>query len=229
MKLFLSCEHGGNQVPEKYNYLFENSYELLNSHNGYDNGALELFKILQTIENVEFSICNEITRLLVDCNRSITRPTLFSAFTKRLNKKEKHTILESYYYPYRNKFRKKLNDFVFRGDSVFHISVHAFAPEVDGKVRDADIGLLFNPNHGIEQWIGLYWRRILQRIFPDLKIRLNYPFMGTPDGMVAPLRKEFNKKYAGFELEMNSKHAGNIMIYNGIKESVEKLLKLIEF
>ena len=36
-----------------------------------------------------------------------------------------------------------------RGRRVIHISSHSFTPELDGKVRSADVGLLYHPGrHG---------------------------------------------------------------------------------
>jgi hypothetical protein len=112
---------------------------------------------------------------------------------------------------------------------VFHVSVHAFAPEVNGKTRNTDFGILFDSTHGIEKSVAFYWRDILHEIFPTLTVRCNYPFLGKPDGMVAPLRKEFGNKYLGFELELNSKHAGNVKIYEGVKKSFETLKKKVDF
>ena len=229
MKIFLSCEHGGNQVPDIYKHLFQNQEEILNTHRGYDKGALELYKTLLHIKDTYFSISNETTRLLVDCNRSLFRQNLFSPFTNSLDDVTKKQILDHYYYPYRNTFYENVKDVVLHGNTVFHISVHAFTPEIDGKIRNADIGILFNPIHGIEKTVAKYWRKILNEILPDLTVRLNYPFFGKPDGVVAPMRKEFKNKYLGFELELNSKHAGNIKINEGIKESIEKLIKQIVF
>ena len=229
MKIFLSCEHGGNQVPNTYKYLFQNQEEILNTHRGYDKGALELYKTLLHIHDTYFSISNEISRLLVDCNRSLFRPNLFSSFTNYLDKIEKKRILDSYYYPYRNTFHENVKDVVLYGSTVFHISVHAFTPEIDGKIRAADIGILFDPGHGIEKTVAMYWRKILLELFPNFKIRLNYPFFGKPDGLVAPMRKEFGNKYLGFELELNSLHAGNTRINAGIKESIDRLIKQIVF
>ena len=229
MKLFLTCEHGGNQVPEAYKELFKDNEEILNTHRGYDKGALELFKTLLQINEVYFSIYNETTRLLVDCNRSLFRLNLFSEFTKNLDDSEKNKLLDCYYFPYRKTINENIKEAVIQNITVFHISVHCFAPEVNGKVRDADIGILFDPNHGNEKKIAMYWKRILNELFPTLKIRLNYPFIGKPDGVVAPLRKEFGKKYLGFEIEVNSKHAGNVKINTEIKKSIEMLKKQIEF
>ena len=227
MKLFLSCEHGGNQVPAKYRYLFKDANALLDTHRGYDKGALQLFNTLNRIKDVNYSISNKITRLLVDFNRSAFRPNLFSEFTKYLEIDKQKEILDKYYIPYRQNFYDKVCEAVSLGETVFHISVHAFAPEVDGKVRNTDIGILFDPNHSIEKYMALFWRRTLKNIFPKLSIRYNYPFQGKPDGFVAPLRKEFGTKYVGFELELNSKYKGNVKINHGIKSSVEKLFHLV--
>ncbi|MCL2073141.1 MAG: N-formylglutamate amidohydrolase [Marinilabiliaceae bacterium] len=227
MKLFLSCEHAGNQVPAKYSYLFKNDFALLNTHRGYDKGAWELFKILRRIKAVDFSISNKITRLLVDLNRSSYRQNLFSEITKNIEKEIQTELLNKYYTPYRKNFSDKVADAVSKDEMVFHISVHAFAPEVDGKIRNCDIGILFDPRHSIERYMALFWRRTLKNIFPKLKIRYNYPFLGKPDGHVAPLRKQFGQKYVGFELELNSKHAGNIDINYGIKSSIERLYDLV--
>ena len=227
MKLFLSCEHGGNNVPPNYMDLFKDAGEMLNTHRGFDKGALPLFKILAELEEIEFSIYSETTRLLVDLNRSLFRPTLFSEFTKGLDENRRKEILKHYYFPYRNAFHEQITKVINGGDSVFHLSIHAFTPEIDGIVRNADIGLLFDPAHGIEKKVAVVWRRILQEIFPSLVIRFNYPFMGKPDGHVAPLRREFGRKYIGFEFELNSKYAGNQEIYNGIVISFNKLIKII--
>ena len=225
MKLFLSCEHGGNKVPSEYTDLFKNAGEILNTHRGFDKGALPLYKDLEQNLDVEFSIYSETTRLLVDLNRSLFRPTLFSEFTKRLDDNQKSDILKHYYFPYRNIFRENILKVISEGHSVFHLSVHAFTPEINGIIRNADIGLLFDPSHGIEKRIAIIWRKILREIFPSFTIRFNYPFMGKPDGHVAPLRKEFGCKYAGFEFELNSKYAENQEIYDGIVVSLIKLTK----
>ncbi|MDR2928920.1 MAG: N-formylglutamate amidohydrolase [Cytophagaceae bacterium] len=225
MKLLLSCEHGGNQIPEKYAGLFTNAGETVNTHRGFDDGALSLFRAIEQRCHVIFSIHSEVTRLLVDSNRSIYRSSLFSEFTKTLDHKTKNELLQLYYYPFRRAFREQVVNAIDGGDTVFHLSVHAFTPEINGKVRDADIGLLFNPAHGTEKRMAVEWRRILKQTFPKFVIRFNYPFLGKPDGHVAPLRKEFGNKYTGFEIELNSKHANIRGINEKIAISVNKLMR----
>ena len=43
MRIVLTCEHGGNDIPETYKKLFPND-DLLKTHRGYDIGALDLFQ-----------------------------------------------------------------------------------------------------------------------------------------------------------------------------------------
>ena len=49
MKLVISCEHGGNDIPKDFQKYFLNQQSLLESHRGYDAGTLDLFKKLVPI------------------------------------------------------------------------------------------------------------------------------------------------------------------------------------
>ncbi|PTM08135.1 MAG: N-formylglutamate amidohydrolase, partial [Bacteroidetes bacterium] len=42
MKLVLTCEHGGNQIPKQYQALFPDK-TVLQSHRGFDLGSLDVF------------------------------------------------------------------------------------------------------------------------------------------------------------------------------------------
>ncbi|HQO04445.1 MAG TPA: N-formylglutamate amidohydrolase, partial [Spirochaetota bacterium] len=44
--LLLTCEHGGNIIPEGFRPLFTGDRNVLNSHRGYDIGALEAARLL---------------------------------------------------------------------------------------------------------------------------------------------------------------------------------------
>ncbi len=221
-KLFLSCEHGGNQIPSLYQHHFRNAGDLLNTHRGFDNGALELFNELKST-GVHFSIYSETSRLLVDLNRSLHKRSLFSEFTKTLDKSIKTEILNSYYFPFRNAFLSEAKKVVENNDCIFHVSVHAFTPVLNGVVRKADIGLLYNPAHGIEKSIAVKWKSELEKVFPGFVIRFNYPYLGKTDGHVAPLRKAFGNRYLGLEFELNSKHAGNFEVIKGIVLTYKKI------
>lgn len=224
MKLFLSCEHGGNHVPNEYQHLFINVNNILKTHRGYDKGALELYNALNKC-GVHFSIFSETTRLLVDINRSLHRRTLFSEYSKHLSADVKKEVLNHYYYPFRNSFFEEALRVVDGGEDIFHVSVHAFTPVLNGIERRADIGLLYNPSHGIERKLAIIWKKELQKVFPNFVIRYNYPYLGKTDGHVAPLRRALGKNYAGIEFELNSKHSGNIKVIGGIVLTYKKIIE----
>jgi predicted N-formylglutamate amidohydrolase len=66
--LFLSCEHGGNQIPQQFKQLFYSATDVLSTHRGFDIGAIELFENLKSL-NPSFAISSDISRLVVVLNR----------------------------------------------------------------------------------------------------------------------------------------------------------------
>lgn len=203
--LLLTCEHSGNKIPQEYTHLFSESAELLKTHRGYDLGAGSLaFHFAENL-NSKLFITN-ISRLVVDTNRSLWRRTIFSEITKKLPKSEKQTILDRYYFPH----NKAIEDFAKKetgtGNRIVHIAVHTFTPVLKGEVRTTDIGLLFNPQRTNEKHFCALWKKEIMKNFPENKVRFNYPYRGKPDGVAARLRKKHdNNIYLGIELEVNQK------------------------
>jgi len=81
-QLVITCEHGGREVPREYAALFSDRAALLDSHRGWDAGALELGRQLADAFGVPLHVATT-TRLLVDLNRSIGHRQLFSEVTAR--------------------------------------------------------------------------------------------------------------------------------------------------
>ena len=75
-------------------------------------------------------------------------------------------------------------------------------------VRDADVGLLYDPGREWERAICRRWRGVLREVAPDARVRLNYPYRGTADGFPTSLRRRFPEGYAGIELELNEGNVG---------------------
>ena len=90
MKLVITCEHGGNFVPKKYQPLFKKQETVLQTHRGFDPGTLDLFQFLKPLSH--FSIFSDTSRLLIELNRSLHHKDLFSEFSKTLSEAEKKTI-----------------------------------------------------------------------------------------------------------------------------------------
>ncbi len=205
IKLIFTCEHGGNQIPEEFKELFTPYKTLLNSHRGYDVGILDVFKKF-TNEFDSEKLFSETSRLLIELNRSPHHKKLFSEITKPLNEETKQYIIDNYYKSYRTDVETKIEKFIKKRNRVIHISFHSFTPELNGKVRNADIGLLYDPQSEQEKEFCKIWKQEIMKLNKELKVRLNYPYLGIADGLTSYLRKKFGYKfYGGIEIEINQK------------------------
>jgi len=199
----ITCEHGGNRIPAPYRRLFTGRRALLDSHRGYDPGALVMAKTLARAFKAPL-VTSTVSRLLVDLNRSIGHPQVFSAATRSAPAKVRAKIVEQHYKPYRAEVERLVRQSVSRGRRMIHISSHSFTPELDGKVRLADVGLLYHPRRHGEADLCARWKASLAAFAPELRVRRNYPYAGKGDGLTSHLRLRFpSNAYVGIELEIN--------------------------
>lgn len=206
-RFLISCEHGGNRIPHRYRPLFRGFVTTLHSHRGYDRGAMGMARELaRALAAPVFAATT--SRLLIDLNRSIGHPHLYSDATRRAPAVVRREILERYYLPYRNKVEAAIAGEIHQGSRVIHISSHSFTPVLDGQIRTADVGLLYDPSRAPERELCSRWQASLKTLAPDLAVRRNYPYTGKSDGFAAYLRRQFPASaYVGIELEINQKHA----------------------
>jgi predicted N-formylglutamate amidohydrolase len=201
--LLITCEHGGNRIPAPCRRLFRGHRALLDSHCGYDAGALVMAKALARSFEAPL-VASTVSRLLVDLNRSLGHPRLHSAATRGAPAMLRAEIVEHHYRPYRAEVERLVRQSVARGRRVIHISSHSFIPELDGKVRRADVGLLYDPKRHGEAELCTRWKASLAALAPELRVRRNYPYAGKDDGLTSYLRLRFpGTAYVGIELEVN--------------------------
>ena len=145
-----------------------------------------------------------VSRLVIDLNRSIGHPQLFSAATRAAPSELRTKIVAQYYRPYRMEVERLVGRSVARGRRVIHVSSHSFTPELNGKVRCADVGLLYDPARQRETELCARWKASLAVIAPQIRVRRNYPYAGKGDGLTSALRLVFPPHtYIGIELEIN--------------------------
>ena len=206
MPILITCEHGGNRIPARYRALFRKHRSRLESHRGYDPGALAVARDFAAAFHAEL-VYSTTSRLLVELNRSPGHPQLFSAITSALPEEERRRVLERYYLPYREWVESQVRLAVERGRRILHVSCHSFTPKLDGVERQADVGLLYDPRRPAEARFCAAWRSELKSADPRLVVRRNYPYRGYADGLTTWLRKRYpDPAYAGIELEVNQKH-----------------------
>ena len=229
-KLFLSCEHATNNVPEQYRNLFNKNKEVLETHRAIDFGAIDIATHLAKTFDCDLTKA-EVTRLLIDCNRSLNNANCFSEFSNELEPIDKEELANSYYLPYREKTENLIKNLITKDHQVLHISCHSFTPVFNGVTRNAGIGLLYDPRHHGEKEVAREWQRIFSEQ-TDYRVRVNYPYSGKSDGFTTYLRKKFAEKdYLGIELEVNQdlvKDKSSITtIAHEIANSISELLELI--
>ena len=205
-RLIVSCEHAGNDVPEDYRSLFVGHDGLLNTHRGWDPGALVLAREMAARFDAPLYF-STTTRLLVDLNRSVGTPDLHSEATRHLARAERRVILERYYHPHRQQTEGAIGAAVESGGRVIHVASHSFTPELNGHVRTADVGLLYDPSRPGEVAFSSAWLAALAHRDQGLRLRRNYPYLGTSDGLTMVLRRRHAPdRYIGVELEVNQRY-----------------------
>jgi len=226
LKLLFTCEHGGNRIPARYAALFRPHERALQSHLGYDAGALVYARELARAFDATL-VQSTTSRLLVELNRSPHHPRLFSQFTRTLPADERERIVERYYEPYRRTVEALVAAAAPRRENLLHISCHSFTPRLDGIVRTTDIGLLYDPKREGEVRFSRYWQAVLERRAPQWRVRRNYPYRGSDDGLTTFLRTRFDGRvYRGIEIEVNQKFPlGNARVWRSMRRLLIESLR----
>jgi predicted N-formylglutamate amidohydrolase len=195
-----TCEHASRDVPARYAAAFARAGPVMDSHRAWDPGALEVFSELAG-EHADHAMRGNATRLLVDLNRSLHHPRLFSEFTRGLPEEERRRIIDEWWRPFREEAEATVAGWIAEGTPVIHISVHSFTPVLDGRTRAAELGILYDPARSVEAGMA---RRLREKLASaGWRVRLNYPYRGVSDGHTTALRRHHADGYSGVELELN--------------------------
>lgn len=150
-------------------------------------------------------IATTTTRLLVDTNRSIGHPRLFSQWSRELPEAQRRQIVDRYWRPHRDAVEACVRSASGRRRPVLHVSVHSFTPRLKGRMRTVDVGWLYDPARRAERVFVDQWSRALKGRTQVLRLRRNQPYRGTADGLTTSLRALFGPRYMGLELEVSQR------------------------
>jgi len=209
-QLVVTCEHASNRVPAGYAKLGLSTKQLA-QHIAWDPGAAAVARAIAARIGCPVHLA-KWSRLVVDANRRLSNPKLIAPVSfgvripgnARLSADEEARRLRLYYFPYRNAVTADVLELISEAGSCLHLSVHSFTPVVDGKVRKADVGLLYDPRRPREASFAKRLGLLLEA--HGLRVRMNYPYLGTSDGFVSWFRKHFKPaQYAGLEIELNQR------------------------
>ncbi len=225
--IVLTCEHGGNKIPAAYRSLFSGADDVLESHRGWDPGALAVAEAMaKRLRSHLFS--STTSRLLVELNRSLGHRALFSNYTATLSVEQQQQIVDQYWRPYRDEVTAHLEELVNAGRRVIHISIHSFTPVWDGKPRRTRIGLLYDPRRLHERSFCNTWKAELRQQCPEYTIHRNQPYKGIGDGFTTWLRRHVKAlescegTYAGIEIEINQ-----ALIYPSTASRIDAMAELL--
>jgi predicted N-formylglutamate amidohydrolase len=203
LNLVLSSEHGGNRLPARFRSTFWSAQAALESHRGWDAGSLQLARQLARRTAAPLVACTT-SRLLIDLNRSLGHPKLFSEWTRGLPQVERERLVERWWHPHRDELAAWID--AYEKGPVLHLSVHSFTPVWEEVDREIDVGLLYDPARKRELAFVSDYIDALQEREPQLRIRRNQPYRGTADGLTTAFRRRFRPtRYLGVELEVSQR------------------------
>lgn len=226
--LILTCEHAVNTLPATYKTRFSEAGGLMNSHRGIDFGALELATHLANFFGVDLYSAT-VSRMLIDCNRSLHHPRCFSEISLQFPAKMKQEIIENYYHPFRQPVLDRIEREIKAKNRVLHLSIHSFTPALNGEIRNNDLGLLYDSRRKEEaKFAKSLPLAFKNQVASTLKCRLNYPYQGKADGFTTAIRKLYPEKhYLGIEIEVNQNIAQDKAGLDNVKQALTASLKTV--
>lgn len=148
--LVLTCEHAASAVPDGLETT-DTDRKWLKTHWGWDIGIFDVTRALAEIEGAPV-VASRYSRLLCDVNRHPEQRGLVRthikddpiSFNQNLDQRDVYRRLATYHAPYHRLVDECLTRQVELNRNVKLISMHSFTPELDGEVRDMEIGVLFH-------------------------------------------------------------------------------------
>lgn len=210
-RLILTCEHASHAFPEAFLKLIPTSEQArLHTHEGFDLGAMDITQALVTALHPDLHVLATMSRLLIDCNRSLKHRHCFSNWTRTYPLERQQHIIDTYYLPFRKTVTQHIEQFIKDRDTILHCSIHTFTPIFKGQTRKTDLGLLYHPRYPLEKERAQALKHCLKKNAPHLCIHMNQPYQGQQDGLTQTLRQQFSPHYIGLEIEVNQRHLPNL-------------------
>ncbi|NND98001.1 MAG: N-formylglutamate amidohydrolase [Pirellulaceae bacterium] len=222
MCLLISCESGGQRVPEQ---LIENHAVHLsaspdrreqrqatprNKHahrrsppnsdsfaslpESLSHDAAARYAARRIAERLQAPLIQHDYSLdLIDVTRSLRHRRLYSSLTRGCDEHQKAWLIDHVYQPYRDRVRSAIGQQLCRQVYVVHLSIRSFDQfSPKQKRRRADVGLLYDPAVVDEVDLCADWLEEMYFGVEMLKVRRNYPRRGTVDSLTRAMRTEFS-------------------------------------
>ena len=202
--VLITCEHASALVPEGIELGLTPA--ILATHVSTDRGAEEIALALAEVLGAPVHLGAQ-SRLVVDLNRREDNPDVIVETTYGLavpgnvglSARDREERIARFHRPYREAARADALRLAERGGCL-HLSIHSFDPSLDPVARAFDAGVLFDPSRSPE---GAIAARLAGELGArGLSVRLNEPYLGTPEGLTSWLRAQIpEERYVGIEIE----------------------------
>lgn len=223
MKIMVSCEHGGDVIPQEWQHLFSEAHDAMQSPQLCEYGARWLYdSIAPTI--ADYADMANISRMVVDVDGSIGNGTALSAVTSKLSAQEAGKIIRDYYLPYQIEFEDRAETWTQQGENILLVGLHTFEPIVRNIPLGMDIGLIFDHNDTEERSLALRIKRGFEKNASWLRVRFNAPHKVKEDGFVQHMREMYGQRgLKGIEIEVGE----NVIFPEGIKAVKSTITEVI--
>jgi predicted N-formylglutamate amidohydrolase len=224
--LIMTCEHADFKTPVFLKKGPQIPARILNSHRGWDAGALPLAKGLAHVLHGQVFFY-PYSRLYLDANRKIGVKAL-SDYTRDLPDQDQQRLF-TLCQLYRNSIWQEVEKSLKRKAPVFIFSLHTFVPILQGKRRTTDIGLLFRRGKRGEEEVAQDLRQNLKALAPGCRTHFNRPYRGHTDCLFNDVMDDFAKErnLKGLFLEVNQaylRRQGLAAVQGLLREAISPLL-----
>jgi predicted N-formylglutamate amidohydrolase len=228
-EIVLTCEHASRRFPTELGSLGLSAAQR-RSHIAWDRGAASLTRALAVALDGS-ALLARYSRIVADLNRSPSHPRVVPrvAFgtsvpgNAHLTRAERAARLARYHTPWRDHVYAVIARAVSAPAGCIHLSVHSFTPTLHGVERNADVGLLYDPQRVGERLLAGALRERLAG--EGLAVRRNYPYRGTADGFTTWCRRRFSStRYMGIEIELNQRLVGRARVQRRVIGSMIDVL-----
>ncbi len=196
-----TCEHASPDLPAGYRGLGLGAADLAD-HVAWDIGAAPLARRLAAAFEAPL-VESGVSRLLIDCNRDLGDHDLIVAETHgvvvpgnhALDAAEREGRIASWHRPYHDAIDEVL---AVRPAAAILVSVHSFTPELRGRRRELEVGVLYDDH------LALAGRLADEIGTTGLVVRHNEPYSGL-DGLIYSARVHGRRHRLRYvELEVNN-------------------------
>jgi len=148
--ILLVCDHASRRFPESLGTMGLDPFAR-RCHLALDIGAGALTEKLAVSLGVTAVLC-QYSRLVVDCNRQLMDPGAFLEFgdgvivpgNRNLHQQDKDTRANEIYWPYHRTIETEINRLQGHGVEPVFVSIHSFAPVINGDSRTWEMGVLWD-------------------------------------------------------------------------------------